>query len=162
MSKTALMVSLTACLLLASGAAFAQSVKQEEPAPRQPRAAVPGPNAEPGIPQGEKSKAPDFSAAEHMPQISSDQVAAIGARLVNPSGDTLGTVENIILDRQGHVVALVIGVDKLLGLAEDRFEIEWNQVRFERKDAVVSFVTTLSKDELRNQAKFSPPKRQPS
>lgn len=148
-------------LLTCSATGFAQAAKQEEPAPRQPRTAVPGPNAEPGIPQGEKSKVPDFSVDENMPRLSSDQVAAVGAKLRNETGDTLGTVENIILDRDGRVVALVIGIDKLLGLAEDRIEIEWKRVRFDRKDAVVSFVTPLSKDELRGQAKFSPPKRQP-
>ena len=148
-------------LLTCSATGFAQAPKQEEPAPRQPRAAVPGPNAEPGIPMGEKSKTPDFSVDQNMPRLSSDQVAAVGAKLRNEAGDTLGTVENIVLDRDGRVVALVIGIDKLLGLAEDRIELDWEQVRFERKDAVVSFVTPLNKDELRGQAKFSPPKRQP-
>lgn len=154
---------LTGAMLVISTLAFAQQApKQEEPQSRQPRAAVPGPNAEPGIPQGEKDKTPDFSAEEHMPRLSSDQVAAIGSRLRNENGDTLGTVENIVIDRDGRVVALVIGVDKLLGLAEDHVEIEWKQVRFERKDATVSFVTSLSKEELRGKAKFTEPKRQPS
>lgn len=138
-----------------------QAPKQEEPAPRQPRPAVPGPNAVPGMPLGENDKAPDFSVEQNMPQLSSDQVAAVGAKLRNEAGDTLGTIENIVLDRDGRVVALVIGIDKLLGLAEDRVEIDWKQVRFERKDAVVSFITQLSKDELRDQAKFTAPKRQP-
>lgn len=154
----------TGVALVLSTAAFAQqpAPKQEEPQSRQPRAAVPGPNAEPGIPLGEKDKTPDFSVEENMPRLSSDQVAAIGAKLRNENGDTLGTVENILLDRDGRVVSLIIGIDKLLGLAEDRVEIEWKQVRFERKDAVVSFVTPLSKDELRGLAKFIEPKRQPS
>jgi hypothetical protein len=146
---------------LAATAAYAQAPKQEEPAPRQPRAAVPGPNAEPGIPEGEKSKTPDFSVDEHMPRLSSDQIAAVGAKLHNENGDTIGTVENIILDREGRAVGLVIGVDKMLGLAEDHVEIEWKQVRFERKDAVATFVTPLTKDELRGLAKFTVPKRQP-
>jgi hypothetical protein len=148
--------------VLVTSVALAQAPKQEEPAPRQPRAAVPGPNAEPGVPAGEKSKAPDFSTSEHMPRLSSDQVAAVGAKLRNEAGEATGTVENIILDRDGRVVGLVIGVDKLLGLAEDRVEIEWKQVRFERKDAVVSFITPLTRDELRGLAKYTEPKRQPS
>jgi hypothetical protein len=32
-------------------------------------------------------------------------VAAAGAKLRNEAGDTLGTIENIILDREGRVVA---------------------------------------------------------
>lgn len=147
---------------LVATAALAQAPKQEEPVPRQPRAAVPGPNAEPGVPLGEKSKAPDFSVNEHMPRLSSDQIAAVGAKLHSANGDTIGTVENIILDRDGRVIGLVIGVDKMLGLAEDHVEVEWKQVRFERKDAVASFVTPLTKDELRGLAKFTEPKRKPS
>ncbi|WP_185973588.1 PRC-barrel domain-containing protein [Ferrovibrio terrae] len=156
--RTALIAGIAA---LAATAALAQAPKQEDPAPRQPRAAVPGPNAEPGVPLGEKSKAPDFSVDKHMPHLSSDQVAVVGAKLRNESGDVIGTVENIILDRDGQAVGVVVGVDKMLGLAEDRVEIEWKQVRFERRDSVVSFVTPLSREELLAMAKFSPPKRQP-
>jgi len=147
---------------LAATAALAQVPKQEEPAPRQPRAAVPGPNAVPGVPQGEKSKTPDFSAEEHMPRLSSDQIAAVGAKLRSESGETIGTVENIILDREGRVVGLVIGVEKMLGLAEDHVQVDWKQVRFERRDAVVSFITPLTKNDLRGLAKFTAPKRNPS
>jgi hypothetical protein len=157
-------LAIVTSLILLSTATIAQTPapRQEEPSSRQPRAAVPGPNAEPGIPQGEKDKTPNFSAEEHMPRLSHDQVAAVGAKLHNEAGDTIGTVENIVLDREGKVVALVIGIDKLFGLAEDHVEIDWKQVRFERKDAVASFVTPLTKDELRSQAKFTAPKRQPS
>lgn len=147
---------------LAATAAYAQTPapKQEDPAPRQPRAAVPGPNAVPGVPDGEKSTAPNFSVDAHMPKLSGDQVAAVGARLRNEAGDTLGRVENVMLDSKGQAVALIIGVDKLLGLTEDRVEIDWKQVRFERRDTEAAFVTSLSKDELRGLAKFSAPKRQ--
>lgn len=154
----ALLLLATPQVLLAQQAA----PQQEEPAPRQPRAAVPGPNAEPGVPLGEKSKASDFSAEEHMPRLSSDQAPIIGLRLRSEAGATLGTVENVILDREGRTVSLIIGVDKLLGLAEDKIELEWKYVRFERKDTDVAFVTPLGKDELRAQAKFVPPKRQGS
>jgi hypothetical protein len=151
-----------AVLLLVAGAAAAQTPQREEPGPRQPRAAVPGPNAEPGIPQGETSKTPDFSVNEHMPQLSTDQVAAVGAKLRSENGDTLGTIENVVLDRNGQVVALVVGIDKLLGLTEEHIEIDWKQVRFERRDAVAGFVTSLSKEELRGLARFTEPKRRPS
>lgn len=150
---------LVVALLLGPTFAMAQAPKQEEPASRQPRAAVPGPNAEPGIPLGEKSTEPDFSVEANMPQLSSDQIAAVGAKLQNEAGETIGTIENIVIDREGQVIGLVVGVDKLLGLSQDRVEIDWKQVRFARRDAVVSFITPLSKDELRGQAKFSPPKR---
>jgi hypothetical protein len=150
-------------VLLAAGTAAAQAPKQEEPGPRQPRAATPGPNAVPGIPEGEKkSKALDFSVEEHMPELSSYQMPAIGAKLRNEAGDTLGTIENVIVDRKGQVIALVVGVDKLLGLAEDRIEVEWAQVRIQHGDTSASFVTALGKDDLRHLAKFTEPKRKPS
>lgn len=160
--RTALLVA--TILLTLPTAAFAQApaIQQETPAPRQPRAPVPGPNAEPGVPQGEKTKAPDFSVEQNMPRLSTEQVVVIGTKLRNEGGETLGTVDNLIMDREGHVISLIIGVDKLLGLAEDKVEIEWKQVRFERKDADASFITALSKDELRGLAKFTPPKRQGS
>lgn len=149
--------------LLLATAAFAQvpAPKEEVPAPRQPRAAVPGPNAEPGIPHGVTGKKPDYSIQEHMPDASHDQVAVIGAELASENGEAIGKIENVLLDQQGNALALIVGVNKLFGLAQDQIEIPWDKVRFERKDMSVSFVTPLSKDELSGMAKFSPPRRQP-
>lgn len=149
-------------LLLAS-VAFAQvpAPKEEVPAPRQPRAAVPGPNAEPGIPHGVVGKEPDYSIQEHMPEASHDQVAVIGSELASETGEAIGKVENVLLDQQGNALALIVGVNKLFGLAQDQIEVPWDKVRFERKDAAVSFVTALSKEELSGMAKFTPPKRPP-
>jgi len=148
---------------LAATAAYAQTPapKEEVPAPRQPRAAVPGPNAEPGIPAGVTGKKPDYSIQEHMPESSHDQVAVIGAELANEDGEAIGKIENVILDQQGNALALIVGVNKLFGLAQEQIEVPWDKVRFERKDATVGFVTPLNKDELNDMAKFTSPKRQP-
>lgn len=148
---------------LAATAAYAQTPapKEEVPAPRQPRAAVPGPNAEPGIPDGVIGKEPDYAVHEHMPEASHDQLAVIGAELASEDGKPIGKVENILLDQQGQALALIIGVNKLFGLSQEHIELPWDKVRLERKDAAVGFVTPLSKDELNALAKFSPPKRQP-
>lgn len=155
-------VALVASLLLA-GAAVAQvpAPKEEVPAPRQPRAAVPGPNAEPGIPHGVTGQEPDYSIEEHMPEASHDQLAVIGTELASEDGQAIGKVENVLLDQQGNALALIVGVNKLFGLTQEHIEVPWDKVRFERKDATVGFVTPLSKDELNSMAKFTPPRRQP-
>ena len=152
-----------AATLFWATAAVAQvpAPKEEVPAPRQPRAAVPGPNAEPGIPAGVIGKEPDFSIQEHMPEASHDQVAVIGAELTSETGEAIGKVENVLLDQQGNALALIVGVNKIFGLARDHIEVPWDKVRFERKDAGGSFVTPLDRDQLGDLAKFSPPKRNP-
>lgn len=154
--------TIVAALLMAS-AALAQTPapKEEVPAPRQPRAAVPGPNAEPGIPPGAIGKDPDYSIQEHMPEASHDQHAVIGAEVASEDGEPIGKVENVLLDQRGKALALIVGVNKLFGLAQDQIEVPWDKVRFERKDAAVRFVTPLSREELNGMAKFAPPKRSP-
>lgn len=149
--------------LMLTAAAFAQTPapKEEVPAPRQPRAAVPGPNAEPGIPHGVTGQEPDYSIEEHMPEASHDQLAVIGAELASEDGEAIGKIENVLLDQQGNALALIVGVNKLFGLSQEHIEVPWDKVRFERKDAAAGFVAPLSKDELNSMAKFTPPRRQP-
>lgn len=155
------LIAITAVLLTTAAYAQTPAPKEEVPAPRQPRAAVPGPNAEPGIPHGVTGKEPDYAIEKHMPEASHDQVAVIGAELASEDGKAIGKVENVLLDRQGNALALIVEVNKLFGLTHEHIEVPWDKVRFERKDATVSFVTPLSKDELGDLAKFSPPKRKP-
>lgn len=126
-----------------------QAPKQEEPAPRQPRAAVPGPNAVPGIPEGEKSKAPDFSVDKNMPDHNPVQIVIVGQPLRDAKGTKIGEIENLIVDQDGKVSAIIVGIDRLFGLAEDRIEMEWRHLRLERQDKDTAFVTDLSPDELR-------------
>ncbi|WP_374466736.1 PRC-barrel domain-containing protein [Ferrovibrio sp.] len=129
--------------------AQAQAPKQEEPAPRQPRAAVPGPNAVPGIPEGEKSKAPDYSVDKNMPDHNPVRVAIIGQPLRDTQGTKLGNIVNLIVDPDGKILAVIIGIDRLFGLTEEQVEMEWRHLRLERHDKDAAFITDLSTDELR-------------
>lgn len=141
---------------LAQPRVLAQAPKQEEPAPRQPRAAVPGPNAVPGIPEGEKSKAPDFSVRENMPEHSQAQVVILGQPLHDAQGTKIGEIENLVVDQDGKVLSVIIGIDRLLGLTEERVEVEWRHLRLEIRDKDAAFVTDLTRDDLRNQPKARP------
>lgn len=141
---------------LAQPRVLAQAPKQEEPAPRQPRAAVPGPNAVPGIPEGEKSKAPDFSVRENMPEHSQAQAAILGQPLHDARGTRIGEIENLVVDRNGKVVSVIVEIDRLLGLTEERVEVEWRYLRMEMRDKDAAFVTDLSRDDLRNLPKARP------
>lgn len=135
---------------------MAQAPKQEEPAPRQPRAAVPGPNAVPGIPEGEKSKAPDFSVSENMPEHSQAQAVILGQPLHDAQGTKIGEIENLVVDQNGKVFSVIIGIDRLLGLTEERVEVEWRHLRLEIRDKDAAFVTDLTRDDLRSLPKARP------
>lgn len=141
---------------MAQPSLLTQAPKQEEPAPRQPRATVPGPNAVPGIPEGEKSKAPDFSVRENMPEHSQAQAAILGRPLHDTQGAKIGEIENLVVDQNGKVVSVIIGIDRLLGLTEERVEVEWRHLRLEIRDKDAAFVTDLSRDDLRNLPKAKP------
>jgi sporulation protein YlmC with PRC-barrel domain len=142
--------------VMAQAQSLAQAPKQEEPAPRQPRAAVPGPNAVPGIPEGEKSKAPDFSVRENMPEHSQAQTAVLGQPLHDAQGSKIGEIENLVVDQNGKVFSVIIGIDRLLGLTEERVEVEWRHLRLEIRDKDAAFVTDLTRDDLRNLPKARP------
>jgi sporulation protein YlmC with PRC-barrel domain len=57
--------------------------------------------------------------------------ALIGRSVVNSAGEILGDIEDIIIDEQGQVVAVIIGVGGFLGIGEKGIGVRYTDLKFE-------------------------------
>jgi sporulation protein YlmC with PRC-barrel domain len=57
--------------------------------------------------------------------------ALIGRSVLNSAGEILGDIEDIIIDEQGKVVAVVIGVGGFLGIGEKGIGVRYTDLKFE-------------------------------
>jgi hypothetical protein len=57
--------------------------------------------------------------------------ALIGRRVMNSASEFLGAIEDIIINEQGKVVAVVIGVGGFLGIGEKDIGIRYTALKFE-------------------------------
>lgn len=54
----------------------------------------------------------------------------VGRSVQNPDGETLGDINNVVLDEQGNTVAVVIGVGGFLGLGEKDVGVRYEDLEF--------------------------------
>ena len=57
--------------------------------------------------------------------------ALIGRNVMNSAGEILGDIEDIIIDEQGQVVAVIIGVGGFLGIGEKGVGVRYTDLQFE-------------------------------
>ena len=75
--------------------------------------------------------------------------SALGAiRVVTPEGETLGDVSDVVLSREGRVIAFVVGVGGLLGVAEKPVAILWEHLRVRSREAELELVCDLGRAAL--------------
>lgn len=68
----------------------------------------------------------------------------IGVTVKNPSGDTLGGVNDLLLDATGQVTGVVIGIGGFLGIAEKNVAVPYDSLtrKTESDDKVVLILNT--------------------
>ena len=75
----------------------------------------------------------------------------IGTRVKNAAGETIGDVNEILLDDQGRVAAMIVGVGGFLGVGEHQVAISptgYKMVRDENGNAVI--MVNATRDMLKN------------
>ncbi|MBA1158154.1 PRC-barrel domain-containing protein [Microvirga mediterraneensis] len=73
------------------------------------------------------------SAGQFMTQMQSNQIMAsdlIGTRVVSANNESIGDVNDVILDRNGQVMAAVVGVGGFLGIGEKNVAVPFNALEF--------------------------------
>src|SRR4051812_15420642 len=53
----------------------------------------------------------------------------VGAAVVGPNNERIGDVNDVLLDRNGQAVAIVVGVGGFLGIGEKDVAVRFNQVQ---------------------------------
>jgi sporulation protein YlmC with PRC-barrel domain len=126
-------------LLYASTAlafALSASVASAQTAQPLPPAAAPGP------------------AAKVLPSVPSDAMTVARwhkQNVYDPSDAKIGAVEDVLVDRDGKIVAFIVAVGGFLGMGEKDVAVPFNAVQFKTKDNNKFYpVMNTTKDALKN------------
>ncbi len=144
MLKRSLMMTAAAVLLMAP--AFAQT---PTPAP----SATPAPTASTGTTEQAK---PGFIAEQGKEQwLASKNL--IGVKVGGPTNETVGSISDLLMDKNGTVLAAVIGVGGFLGIGAKNVAVPFKSLEMSRdSDANEKIVMRFSKDELTQAPDFKP------
>ena len=149
--------SVTGALLIAALAlpvsAFAQTTSTPSPTAPAPHPASPAATAPaPATHAASPSTAPVAAqAARHMRD---DQIRAsklIGAAVYDPNDQKIGSVDELVLNPDGKVADVVIGVGGFLGAGEKHVSIPMADLKRGKND---HFVLAATKDSLKQMANY--------
>jgi sporulation protein YlmC with PRC-barrel domain len=128
------------------------AVKPVEPA--EPAAPSPGQSSEamPPASPHQAAAAPTEESPQFLAKQESDDWLAsnlIGKSVVNAENDRIGDVNDLVTDKDGKIVAVLIGAGGFLGLGEKHVAIRFEDVKLSRdEDNNVQVMVNISKDTL--------------
>jgi sporulation protein YlmC with PRC-barrel domain len=127
-----------AALLLAAPATFAQTTNN--PAPGAPAATAPA-----GDMKVYSRQATDMRAS-----------FLVGANITNMANETVGEINDLVLDKDGKIVAVIVGIGGFLGIGEREVALDYSSVniRYDPNAMTNAGATTIqvnaTKDSLKN------------
>jgi sporulation protein YlmC with PRC-barrel domain len=169
------LASVVLYLLFVCGGAFAQETSETpqaapstpeatQPAPTAPEAAKPEAAPPPEAAQPEAAKpetAPPPEAAQPMPSAPKgaekmtaepgDSVSVTEyykQNVYDTSDNTIGEVSDVLLDKDGHVTAVILSVGGFLGLGAKYVSVPFNALRITEKDGKRYLVMDATKEAL--------------
>jgi sporulation protein YlmC with PRC-barrel domain len=75
-----------------------------------------------------------------------------GQDITDQQGNDIGQVEDVLIDREGRVVALLVTTGGVMGIGGETKAVEWDrfQVQVTQDNEIDRITTTMSEDELDN------------
>ncbi len=116
-----------------------------QPGTTQPGTATP-PAARPMTPPAQAQ--PTTPPAQAQPATPATVAAShlIGLTLRNAANESIGSIDDVLVDADGRVRQVVVGVGGFLGMGERKVAIAWDQLRFDRARDTVT--VSYTKDQL--------------
>ena len=150
-----------AALIALAVPSFAQNTNPSQPGTRTPPAAQipPAMPAQPSTPNAQLPRAPTTPPSATRPATPAAPMAhqgeparmagshLIGLTLRNTANESIGDIDDVIVDRDGRVREVVVGVGGFLGIGEHKVAIAWDQLQFDANRDVA--VVSMTKDQLR-------------
>lgn len=81
----------------------------------------------------------------------------IGANVITGSDEDVGSVSDLIIDENGQVVAIVVGVGGFLGMGEKNVAIGWGQVTRSGSPDDQELRIDATRDDLRSAPEYKQP-----
>lgn len=76
-----------------------------------------------------------FLDKQEADQMRADEL--IGASVKNPKDEDVGTVDDLIFDKDGKIVGAVVSVGGFLGMGAKSVGVDWDQLQVRSSDAIV-------------------------
>ena len=139
----------TSLMLAATAPSLAQNTPPAQPGTTRPTTPAPALRpTTPPAPQG--TSAPARMEGSHL----------IGLTLRNNANESIGSIDDVIVDRDGRVRQVVVSVGGFLGIGEHKVAIAWDQLRFDQARDVA--MVNLSKDQLRAMPEYRATRTMPN
>jgi sporulation protein YlmC with PRC-barrel domain len=75
-------------------------------------------------------------------------ITVLGKKVLGPSGEDMGRVTDLLLDRDAHIKSIVIDFGGFLGVGSRKIAIDWRLVRFMPDNAEAPIALSLGKAEV--------------
>lgn len=148
--KSLIITALTG-FALSTGAAFAQTQQQQTP-PRQPPAAQ-----QPGMQPGTQSGAAQAMKPVTYYTHSGEELRVsriIGVNVRNNQNESVGEVEDLVMDRQGEVKAAIISVGGFLGIGERWVAVNYDSLNMMPDGNNWRVVLNTTRDQMKTAPEF--------
>lgn len=102
-----------------------------------------------------------FMTEQAGDQIRSDQL--IGSDIVNMSEESIGKIDDLLLNQEGRVVGIIVGVGGFLGMGEKHVALAWEAIEItsdEEGSGTYQVRATVDKDALENAEAFKTEEKQ--
>jgi hypothetical protein len=134
-------------LALASTIAVAQQTQTPPAAPRAQQTQTPP--ATP--PAAQRSDMPAAQALTSIPANASTITHWYKQPVYDPSDNRIGEIDDVLVDKEGKMVAMIVGVGGFLGIGEKHVAVPFNAIRVTTKDNNKWYlVMNANKDALKN------------
>lgn len=98
----------------------------------------------------------DFNATGEM-----SANALIGAKVRNEARDVVGEIEDVYVDKNGAIKAVIVSVGGFLGVGTKNVAVKWSDIKFARDDKSVVVTTNWTKDALKAMPDYKYERRAP-
>ncbi|ENN88973.1 Putative PRC family protein [Rhizobium freirei PRF 81] len=137
--------------LTQSAPATPGAAKPDSPAP-QTKAQAPAPTKTPGATGTEQ-------AGGYLTTQSADQISArtyMGQSVYNGQNESIGSINDLILQKQGGVIAAVVGVGGFLGLGQKNVAVPFTKINATQnaQDGTIKLTTTETAATLKSAPEF--------
>lgn len=155
------LLATTAIAALLTTGAFTTGAMAQTTAPDSTPAAQPTePANPPGMKSADEVKAKDEAQTDgHLASI------LMGASVYNSTGDkgqNIGSVNDLVIDKDGKIVSVVVGVGGFLGIGSKNVAIDYSQVKWEQGNGSWWIIVPTTADQLKALPDFDPKPYQPA
>ena len=146
--KNSVTTAIVVAALAIPAGAFAQTTTT--PSPSSPPAAA-APHSSTPAAAAPQAAAPAAQATRHMREDQMRASKLIGSAVYDPSEQKIGTIDELVLNADGKVADVVLGVGGFLGAGEKHVAVAMAELKRGKND---HFVLAATKDSLKQMANF--------